>query len=93
MRAFYNCYNLTSVTIPDGVTTIAPRAFANCTRLESVTIPDSIIHIAFGAFEYCTRLKDVYYAGSEDKWNEISDGFSNEGITDVTIHYNYVPEE
>ena len=34
--AFYDCESLTSVTIPDGVTTIGYSAFYNCTSLTSV---------------------------------------------------------
>lgn len=37
-HAFYNCVNLTSITIPDNVTEIGMGAFLNC-PLESATIP------------------------------------------------------
>src|ERR1039457_1522832 len=37
--------SLTSVTIPDSVTSIGEGAFWDCTRLTSVTIPDSVTSI------------------------------------------------
>ncbi len=36
--AFYNCSNLTSVTIPESVTSIGSYAFSNCTGLTGVNI-------------------------------------------------------
>jgi hypothetical protein len=41
---------LSSVTIPDSVTTIGARAFSGCSRLTSVTIPDSVTKIGWYAF-------------------------------------------
>ena len=57
--AFYNCTGLTSVTIPDGVTSIGAGAFWGCTGLTSVTIPDSVTSIGGGAFAGCTSLITV----------------------------------
>jgi len=50
---------LTSVTIPDGVTTIGNSAFIGCTSLTSVTIPDSVTTIGNYAFWGCTSLTSV----------------------------------
>ena len=57
--AFEGCTGLTSVDIPDSVTSIGYCAFKGCTGLTSITIPDSVTKIDFGAFEGCTGLKEA----------------------------------
>ncbi len=51
--------SITSVTIPDGVTSIQLGAFQNCTNLTSVTMPSSITEIGGWAFAGCTNLTGV----------------------------------
>ena len=50
--AFSGCTGLTSVTIPNSVTSIE-GAFSGCTGLTSVTIPNSVTSIEGSAFQYC----------------------------------------
>ena len=57
--AFYNCYSLASVTIPDGVTSIGNYAFQYCYSLASVTIPDGVTRIGDSVFRYCYSLASV----------------------------------
>ncbi|MBQ7652049.1 MAG: leucine-rich repeat protein, partial [Victivallales bacterium] len=56
-RAFCGCTGLTSLPIPDGVTSICNAAFYGCTGLTSVTIPDSVTSIGEYAFNRCTSLQ------------------------------------
>ena len=49
---------MTSVTIPDGVTSIGEYAFC-ASRLTSVTIPDSVISIGDYSFQDCSSLLSV----------------------------------
>ena len=62
--AFSECDALTSVVIPNGVTSIDNCAFWNCTELTSVTIPDSVTSIGDQAFEGCAALISVTIPGS-----------------------------
>lgn len=54
--AFYNCKGLTSITIPDGITSIEMDAFRNCSALTSINIPDTVTSIGSYAFSECKGL-------------------------------------
>jgi hypothetical protein len=56
---FNGCTNLTSITIPNGVTIIGELAFAGCTGLTSITIPNGVTKIESGAFAGCTGLTSI----------------------------------
>ena len=58
-HAFYNCADLTQVTIPDGVTRIGEYAFYNCKRLTEITIPATVDTICSDAFYTCVGLNTV----------------------------------
>lgn len=58
-RAFYNCADLTSITIPESVASIGYSAFSGCADLTSITIPDSVTSIGFFAFNGCTGLTSI----------------------------------
>ena len=57
--AFAGCTGLTSITIPEGVTTIGGYAFYWCMRLTSIEIPNSVTTIGRCAFSGCSRLTSI----------------------------------
>ena len=57
--AFEGCSSLTSVTIPNSVTSIGHNAFSGCSSLTSVTIPNSVTSIGGYAFRDCKSLTSV----------------------------------
>lgn len=48
--AFYGCNRITSITIPNSVTSIGNYAFYGCTKLRSIDIPQSVTTIGLGSF-------------------------------------------
>jgi len=63
--AFYGREGLTSITIPERVTSIGEYAFEYCKSLESVIIPDSVKTIGASAFSNCISLTEIYYNATE----------------------------
>ena len=57
--AFNSCSGLTSITIPNSVTSIDERAFYGCSALTSITIPNSVTSIGDAAFWGCTGLTSI----------------------------------
>ncbi len=55
---FERCYNLVSVSLPNGLQTICDRAFNGCSSLTSIEIPSSVTSIQGNAF-YGTRISSV----------------------------------
>ncbi len=57
--AFKSCRELTSITIPNGVTNIGDSAFEACTGLISITIPNGVTKIGNRMFKDCMRLTSI----------------------------------
>ena len=86
--AFYCCYKITSIIIPEGVTSIGPDAFCcgskNPSTLKSVTIPNSVTKIENNAFSGCNALTSVTIQG--DGTSIGTSAFSGcNALTSVTI--------
>ena len=82
--AFSECYDLTSVKIPNSVTRIGEQAFFFCTELTSVTIPGSVKTIDVNAFRECTGLESITIPKSVTRIGE--DAFSYcKNLTSITV--------
>ena len=57
--AFEKHYNLTSITLPDGITEIKDSAFEKCKRITSINIPKGVNSIGSMAFGGCTNLQSI----------------------------------
>ena len=83
--AFEYCSSLTSITIPNSVTSIGSYAFDGCTSLTSITIPDNVTSIGWAAFSGCTSLESITIPDSVITIG--NSAFS--GCTSLTeIHFN-----
>ncbi len=58
--AFDGCSGLTSITIPDSVTSIAGNAFSDCYSITSITIGKGMTNIGAFSFSNCYALAEVY---------------------------------
>ncbi|MCQ2288126.1 MAG: leucine-rich repeat protein [Muribaculaceae bacterium] len=58
-RAFGDCSGLTSINIPNSVSSIRNYAFYNCSGLTSINIPNSVTSIGNYAFFQCSGLTSI----------------------------------
>ena len=94
LNVFDECSGLTSVTIPNSVTSIGERVFSNCSNLESISV-----HTSNPNYEDCsgsnviveksTRTLIVGCKGTEEIPNSVTSigdyAFEGSGLTAVTI--------
>ena len=58
-RLFYECYNLTSISLPESITAIEEYTFYHCNNLTTITIPDGVTSIGAKAFYWCSSLTSI----------------------------------
>ena len=83
-EAFQSCIRLTSITIPDSVTSIGWRAFHGCYSLTSVTIGSGVTSIGDYAFCRCDSLTSITIPDSVTSIGDYAFSYSD-SLTSVTI--------
>ena len=91
--AFYNCSELTNVTIGNGVTSIYREAFEGCSGLTNIIISDSVTYVGSSVFAACSRLsynEDDWarYLGNEKNKYVVLIEVKSKDITDYAINEN-----
>ncbi len=78
---------ITEYTVDENTVYINDFSFEGSSNLETVTLPEGLMSVGLYSFRYCENITDVYYGGSEKKWNKIDFSYGNGCLTDATIHY------
>ena len=83
--AFYNCRRLTSITIPNRLTSIGDYAFFGCSSLTSLPITDNITSIGAYAFRNCSGLTSIEIHDGVTRIGEAAFSYCH-GLT--TVNWN-----
>lgn len=59
-NAFYECFGITGIVLPDNLTSIGDSAF-NYTSITEMTVPATVTSMGLSPFEYCNELVTVNY--------------------------------
>ena len=82
--SFYDCEKLTSITLPNSVTSIGYCAFCYCEKLTSITLPNSVTTIGYAAFCGCTSLTNITLPNSVTNIGDEAFSYC-ESLTNITI--------
>ena len=84
--AFYNCSNITSVTIPKSVTSVSRQAFSNCSNLQQINASSDVVATIRESIREAERLqaKREHEAARQKYINADLSGFGH------LINFNYM---
>lgn len=82
-HAFHDCYDLTSVTLPNTIKLIDYSAFYNCSSLTSIDLPDGLMTIQESAFEKSGLTSiDIPSSVTDLGWNAF---YGCESLVEATV--------
>lgn len=87
--AFYGCEELTSITIPESITSIGREAFCS-SGLHSITIPENVVSIGNLAFSNCDSLCEISISSKVESIGSCAFSFCR-NISSVTCMAEKVP--
>ena len=82
--AFSYCSSLTSIMIPNGVTSIGDDAFNGCHSLTSIMIPNGVTSIGNNAFSWCSGLTNIVIPDSVTSIGDYAFSWCS-GLTNIVI--------
>lgn len=87
-EAFMDCIYLTSIVIPNSVTSIGVYAFMGCKKLTSITIPESVVKIGRQAFSNDLKkiiIESNSLVSKDYKGSAFVECFLNQSIEEVIL--------
>ena len=75
------------IEVSEEETAMYTYIYAHLGAIKGVAIPVSVTEIRKEAFYECSDLTDIYYAGTQEQWNEINKS-GDDWLTGITIHFN-----
>lgn len=86
-RAFRSCSDITSVSIPNGVTIIGGFSFWSCQNLSSVSIPNTVTSIGVRAFNGCENITNIVIPNSVTNIGDYAFEYCK-NLTSITLSNN-----
>ena len=93
--AFDSMDRITSVSIPETVTTIGAKAFYGCTSIETITIPETVTSMGTSAFYGWNSSQEIVIAGRKEipsawnaQWNGSCSAKLTYGLITIIFHAN-----
>ncbi|MBQ1269755.1 MAG: leucine-rich repeat domain-containing protein, partial [Clostridia bacterium] len=96
-RAFYECEELCSIVMSEGIQSIGAEAFGRCVNLTKIVLPATVTELSYRVFIGCEGLT-VYCKAADEGANWHPDWNVNNvpvefGCTDSIIEMNPVGQE
>jgi hypothetical protein len=85
-EAFYNCKELTGVSIPETVISFGENAFENCEKLAKLTIPKSVATIGKSAFYNCISLTEFIVDSDNQNFTAVDGVLYNKDLTTIICY-------
>lgn len=89
-EAFYSCYLLNTVILPERLTVIGESAFMYCKGLTNITVPSTVTEIQDDAFYGCDKLVEIF--NKSELEISLDDYYGNGYITYNAANV-YTPDE
>ena len=89
--AFMFSKSIKDIIIPNEVISIGHDAFNDCASLKSIVIPKSVTSIGDCALANCPNLTTIYYTGTEEEWNQLTEGYGYLISSIINTIFEYTP--
>ena len=86
---FLSCFDIKTVVIENGVTSVGDYAFTFCRGITEITVPDSLASVGVCSFANCTNMKNAPLGKGVKTIGALA--FDNcDGLTKITISDNVI---